>query len=73
MSVQKDILELLSQRDQPVKTSELAEALKKSTSTIRGETTRLKQKGYIEGDSQEGWVIADTAKEKLEKGEIRPT
>ncbi len=73
MSVQNDILEVLNQRGQPVKTSELAEALKKPSSTIRGETTRLKQRGYIEGDSQEGWVITDTAKEQLEKGGIHPS
>ncbi|MBA7600682.1 hypothetical protein ES703_07741 [subsurface metagenome] len=73
MSVQNDILEVLNQRDQPVKTSELVKVLKKPSSTIRGETTRLKQKGYIEGDSQEGWVIADTGKVQFEKGDIHPT
>lgn len=73
MSVQNDILEVLNQRGQPVKTSELAEVLKKPTSTIRGETTRLKQKGYIEGDSLDGWVIADTGKVQFEKGAIHPS
>jgi len=73
MSVQNDILEILNQRGQPVKTSELVEALKKPGATIRGETTRLKQKGYIEGDSLEGWVITDAIKEQLEKGELHPS
>ncbi|MBA7605571.1 hypothetical protein ES703_12704 [subsurface metagenome] len=73
MTVQNNILEYLNQRDQPVKTSELVEALKKPGSTIRGETTRLKQKGYIEGDSLEGWVIADTGKTQWEKGDLHRT
>jgi len=72
MSVQNDILEVLNQRGQPVKTSGLAEALKKPSSTIRGETTRLKHKGYIDGSSEEGWLITDEGKKALEKG-VHPT
>lgn len=73
MSLANDILELLSERGAPVKTSGLVEKLNKPGSSIRAETTRLKQKGLIEGDGEEGWVIAEAGEKKVKTGGIRPT
>jgi len=47
--------------------------LKASREGTRKQLTRLKEKGYVEGDSQEGWLITDAGRKALEAGAAQPS
>ncbi len=67
------VLEGLNTKEAAVSTADLASDLKASTEGTRKQLARLKDKGYVEGDSQEGWLITEAGRKELEKGEIHPS
>ena len=67
------VLEGLNTKEAAVSTADLATGLQASTEGTRKQLARLKDKGYVEGDSQEGWLITAAGKSELEKGEIHPS
>lgn len=73
MASQNDVLELLRTKEAATGTEELAKELKASREGTRKQLTRLKDKGYVDGDSQEGWFITDDGKKQLDRGGIRPS
>lgn len=73
MASQNDVLEALSTKEAATRPEELAEELKASREGTRKQLTRLKEKGYVDGNSQEGWFITDDGKKQLDRGGIRPS
>ncbi len=67
------VLEGLTTKEAAVATADLAGELKASTEGTRKQLTRLKERGYVDGDSKEGWLITETGRKALEKGEVRPS
>ena len=68
-----EVLQGLNTKEAAVSTADLASELKASTEGTRKQLTRLKNKGYVEGDSQEGWLITEAGRRELEKGDIHPS
>ncbi|MBA7682937.1 hypothetical protein ES703_91293 [subsurface metagenome] len=73
MASQNDILELLRTKEAAIGTEELTKELKASREGTRKQLTRLKEKGYVDGDSQEGWFITDDGEKQLDRGGVRPS
>ncbi len=73
MASQNDVLEALSTKEAATRPEELAEELKASREGTRKQLTRLKDKGYVDGNSQEGWFITDDGKKQLDRGGVRPS
>ncbi len=67
------VLEGLNTKEAAASTADLAGELKASTEGTRKQLTRLKERGYVDGDSKEGWLITDAGRKALEKGEVRPS
>ncbi len=67
------VLEGLNTKEAAVSTADLAGELKASVEGTRKQMTRLKERGYVDGDSKEGWLITDAGKKALEKGEVHPS
>ena len=67
------VLEGLHTKEAAVSTADLASELKASTEGTRKQLSRLKDKGYVEGDSQEGWLITEVGRRELEKGGVHPS
>ncbi|MBA7498873.1 hypothetical protein ES704_01611 [subsurface metagenome] len=67
------VLETLSTKEAAVSTADLAKELTASTEGTRKQLARLKGKGYVEGDSQEGWLITEGGRRELEKGGVHPS
>ncbi|GAI69023.1 unnamed protein product, partial [marine sediment metagenome] len=69
----KELLEALNTKEALVSTADLASELKASKEGTLKQLTREKDKGTVEGNSQEGWLITDAGRKALEKGEIHPS
>ncbi|GAI92171.1 unnamed protein product, partial [marine sediment metagenome] len=67
-----DILGALNTKEASVDTAEVAGDLKASVEGTRKQLKRLKDRGYVGGDSQEGWLISDEGKKALERGGVTP-
>jgi len=68
-----DLLEALNTKEAAVSTADLAKDLKASKEGTLKQLTREKDKGNIEGNSQEGWWITEKGRKAFEKGEIHPS
>ena len=68
-----ELLEALNTKGAAVSTTDLAKELQSSNEGVLKQLTREKDKGNVEGDSQDGWLISEKGRIQLEKGEIRPT
>ncbi len=68
-----ELLEALNNKDVALPTADLAKELKASKEGTLKQLNREKDKGTIEGNSQEGWLITDAGRKALEKGEIHPS
>ena len=67
------VLEGLTTKEAAISTADLAGGLKASVEGTRKQLGRLKDKGYVEGDSQEGWLITEVGRRELEKGGVHPS
>ncbi|GAI94643.1 unnamed protein product, partial [marine sediment metagenome] len=54
-----ELLEALNTKEAAVSTTDLATDLKASKEGTLKQLTREKDKGHVEGNSQEGWLITD--------------
>ncbi|MBA7484040.1 hypothetical protein ES707_19560 [subsurface metagenome] len=68
-----ELLEALNTEEAAVSTSDLAGKLKASKEGTLKQLTREKDKGHVDGNSQEGWLITEAGRKALEKGEIHPS
>lgn len=73
MATENELLEKLSTEQAAISTSDLAEKVEAGREGTRKQLTRLKGKGYVEGDSQEGWIITEEGKKALGLGVARPS
>jgi len=73
MASQNDVLEALRTKEAATSTEDLAKELKASREGTRKQLTRLKDKGYVDGDSQEGWLITEDGRNQLERGGVAPS
>ncbi|MBA7640162.1 hypothetical protein ES703_47827 [subsurface metagenome] len=73
MATITELLEALNTKAAAVSTGDLATELKASKEGTLKQLTREKDKGHVEGNSQEGWLITDLGRKALEKGEIHPS
>ncbi|MBA7673117.1 hypothetical protein ES703_81305 [subsurface metagenome] len=69
----KELLEAVNTKEAAVSTADLASELKASKEGTLKQLTREKDKGHVEGNSQEGWLITDAGRKVLEKGHIHPS
>ncbi|MBA7692343.1 hypothetical protein ES703_100910 [subsurface metagenome] len=68
-----ELLEALNTKEAAVSTGDLASDLKASKEGTLKQLTREKEKGNVDGNSQEGWLITDAGRKALEGGDIRPS
>lgn len=68
-----ELLETLNTEEAAVTTTDLAGKLKASKEGTLKQLTREKDKGHVEGTSQEGWLITEAGRKALEKGETHPS
>ena len=73
MATITELLEALNTKEAAVSTADLATDLKASKEGTLKQLTREKDKGNVEGNSQEGWLITEAGRKALEKGEIHPS
>ena len=73
MASMTQVLEAVNTKEASVSTADLAKELTASVEGTRKQLGRLKDKGYVEGNSQEGWLITDVGRKELEKGEVHPS
>ena len=73
MATISELLEALNSKEVAVSTADLASEIKTSKEGILKQLTREKEKGHVEGNSKEGWLIADAGRAALEKGDIHPS
>lgn len=55
-----------------ISTGDLAKKVDSTEDTIRGQLSKLKTKGYVDGSSKEGWKITADGKDALERQEKIP-
>jgi len=68
-----ELLEALNIEAAAVSTADLASKLKASKEGTLKQLNREKDKGYVDGNSQEGWLITESGRKALEKGGIHPS
>jgi len=68
-----ELLEALNIEAAAVSTADLASKLKASREGTLKQLNREKDKGYVDGNSQEGWLITESGRKALEKGGIHPS
>ena len=68
-----ELLEELNIEAAAVSTADLASKLKASREGTLKQLNREKDKGYVDGNSQEGWLITESGRKALEKGGIHPS
>ena len=73
MATENELLAKLSIEQTAISTSDLAEKVQAGREGTRKQLTRLKGKGHVEGDSQEGWIITEEGKKALGLGGIHPS
>ncbi|MCJ7743702.1 MAG: hypothetical protein MUO99_03985, partial [Dehalococcoidales bacterium] len=64
----QQLLEALNTKAAPVSSSELAKELGATTETTLTQLKREKEKGNVDGNVKEGWLITDEGRKALEKG-----
>ena len=67
------LLEALNTKEAAVPTADLAKELNSTKEATLKQLTREKDKGHVEGNSQEGWLITDAGKKALGRGDIHPS
>ena len=73
MASVKELLESLSTKEAVVSTADLATELKSTKETVLKQLTREKNKGNVEGNSEEGWLITDAGRKALAAGPVQVT
>lgn len=73
MATLTELLEKLNTSEAAISTIDLATELKSTRQTTLKQLTRMKDKGHVDGNSEEGWVITDTGKNALAQGTIHPS
>ncbi len=68
MATIQQLLEALNTKGGPVSTADLATELKASKEGTLKQLKREKEKGNIDGNSEEGWLITDNGRKALETG-----
>jgi len=68
----QQLLEALNTKAAPVSSSELSQELRATTETTLTQLKREKEKGNVDGNVKEGWLITDVGREALERG-VHPT
>ncbi|MBA7628885.1 hypothetical protein ES703_36382 [subsurface metagenome] len=69
----EDILKELSSQADLVSTTDLAKKVGTTEGSLRSHLSKLKNKGYVEGSTKEGWIITPAGGEAFERGERIPT
>jgi len=68
-----ELLEQLNTEEAAILTGDLAGKIRATKEGTLKQLNREKDKGHVEGNSQEGWLITEAGREALEKGEIHPS
>jgi hypothetical protein len=68
MATEIELLGKLSTEQTAISTADLAEKVQAGREGTRKQMTRLKAKGHVGGDSQEGWIITEEGKKALGLG-----
>ena len=68
-----ELLEALNTKEAAVSTADLASNLKSSKEATLKQLTREKEKGNVDGNSQDGWEITDAGRKAFEEGDIHPS
>ena len=68
-----ELLAALNNKEEAVSTADLAKELHASKEGTLKQLTREKEKGNVEGNSQEGWLITEAGRKAMGRGEVPPT
>jgi len=68
-----ELLAALNNKEEAVSTADLAKGLHASKEGTLKQLTREKDKGNVDGNSQEGWLITEAGRKALGRGEVPPT
>lgn len=73
MASYNEILMALASEEGVISTADLAPKVSSTKDTLRASCSQLKKKGYVDGNSKEGWIITSEGRELLERREKIPT
>ncbi len=73
MATQNQVLEALISEEQVTSTDDLATKVGTTKDTMRALCSKLKNKGYVDGSTKDGWVITSDGRDALERHETIPT
>jgi len=72
MGTINDALKALAGEQEMISTSALAKKAGSTEDTLRKQLSTLKGKGYVDGNSKEGWIITQEGRDSLERQEKIP-
>ena len=72
MAALNQALKGLADESEPMTSVDLAKKVGSTEDTIRGQCSKLKTKGYVDGSTKVGWVITAEGREALERQEKIP-
>jgi hypothetical protein len=73
MATEMQLLEVLNTEQAVISTADLAAKVQSGVEGTRKQLNRLKDKGKVTGDSEEGWLITEEGKKALGAGGIGPS
>jgi len=73
MGTLNDTLKALIGEEELVATVALAKKVGSTEDTVRSQLSKLKNKGYVDGSTKEGWIITPEGRESVEREEKIPT
>ena len=73
MGTLNDTLKALIGEEELVATAALAKKVGSTEDTVRSQLSKLKNKGYVDGSTKEGWIITPEGRESVEREEKIPT
>jgi len=72
MGTINDALKALAGEQELISTADLAKKSGSTEDTLRKQLSTLKTRGYVDGNSKEGWIITPAGRESLERQEKIP-
>lgn len=73
MASMNDALKALFDEREAMATADLAKKVSSTEDTLRSQLSKLKNKGYVDGDSKAGWIITSEGRDAVERQEKIPT
>jgi len=73
MASMNDALKALFDERELMATADLAKKISSTEDTLRSQLSKLKTKGFVDGNSKDGWIITSEGRDAVERQEKIPT